>query len=464
MKSSIKNKIIIFFSLSLVANLIISNVLILGTRDKIYVELIIIGQFIITACFVVFFTKRIMEMFSPLDNFIYISKKIADGDNPNQTIYAKTNDEIQDIAENFNTINKKLKDTIKELNENSYEMRTILSGMTNGVIAVDNKNNVILINSFSEGIFKVKNNDVIGKKIDHISEFKNIIEDLNSLTLQKKYFKTERNINGEKIYSVKYNLMSNNLDPNRVFGTVIILEDITELKKLEDMRKEFVANVSHELKTPLTSIKGFVETLKTNDIKDSEILNKFLDIIDIEANRLTYLIEDILTLSEIENDIVSISKEKFNMRNMVEEIETLLSYKIKKKKINLEVKNELGILYLEKTWISQILINLMDNAVKYTPEYGEVKVYLYKENNFVKFKVEDTGIGIEEKHLDRIFERFYRADKSRSRLEGGTGLGLSIVKNIVISLNGTIEVQSKINEGTVFVVSIPIEKRNKLVL
>lgn len=461
MKKSIKNKIMILFSIMILSNLIISIVITvtLSANYNYYLKWGILIQVVMMVFFAILFIKKTTEIFTPLYNFIQISERIANGDSIHQTIYARTDDEVEEIAKNFNVINYKLKDTIKELNENSYEMRTILSGMTNGVIAVDNSNNIILINSFAEGIFKIKNEDVIGKRIDKVSKLESIVEDLKKLNLQKKYFKAERTVDDGKIYSIKYSLMSNKIDPNRVFGTVIILEDITEFNKLERMRKEFVANVSHELKTPLTSIKGFVETLKTNDIRDRETLDKFLDIIDIEAKRLTYLIEDILTLSEIENDIVNKNKEDFNMKSMLLEIENLLSYKIKKKDIHLEIKNELEMLYGEKTWISQILINLMDNAVKYTPEKGYVRVDIGTKDDVINIKVEDTGIGIEDKHLDRIFERFYRADKSRSRLEGGTGLGLSIVKNIVISLNGTIQVESKIDKGSTFLVKLPLEKR-----
>jgi len=220
------------------------------------------------------------------------------------------------------------------------------------------------------------------------------------------------------------------------------------------MRKSFVANVTHELKTPLTSIKGYVETIKNNEITDQTKINRFMDIIDIEANRLKTLIDDILMLSEIENMQGNISE--VNLVEVVSEVKDVMQ--------NISTDNSVTVNYLcdkdvkvllDKNRIKQLLINLIDNAIKYNIENGVVNVKIAKLNSFVEITVEDTGIGIDETHLPRVFERFYRVDKSRSRQMGGTGLGLAIVKHIVISFNGTINIESKLGQGTKIYIKIP---------
>ncbi|NCC78634.1 MAG: PAS domain-containing sensor histidine kinase, partial [Clostridia bacterium] len=237
-------------------------------------------------------------------------------------------------------------------------------------------------------------------------------------------------------------------------GTVVVLEDITDLKKLEKMRSQFVANVSHELKTPLTSIKGFSETLKF--VKDDETRNKFLDIINDESERLTRLINDILTLSTIEQTKI-VKHEEIDVAKETEQVYHLLLPKAESKNISLNLtQNEPIFLYGDRDNYKQLILNLVDNAIKYTKESGKVNIRLNKEQNNLRLVIEDTGVGIPEKHISRIFERFYRVDKARDRAMGGTGLGLAIVKHIVLSMGGTIDVVSKIGEGTRFTILIPI--------
>jgi two-component system phosphate regulon sensor histidine kinase PhoR len=241
-------------------------------------------------------------------------------------------------------------------------------------------------------------------------------------------------------------------------GTVVVLEDITDLKKLEKMRSQFVANVSHELKTPLTSIKGFSETLKL--VKDESTRNKFLDIINDESERLTRLINDILTLSSIEQ-VKSQKNEEIDISYESEKVYHLLNPKAEAKNITLSLTQKEPLFMLgDVDLYNQLLLNLVDNAIKYTRENGEVQIRIEREDTLIKVVVSDTGIGIPEKHLNRIFERFYRVDKARDRAMGGTGLGLAIVKHIVLSMGGTIEVSSEIGKGTQFVVYLPMDKES----
>lgn len=243
---------------------------------------------------------------------------------------------------------------------------------------------------------------------------------------------------------------------NRLKGAVIVIHDITELKKLEIMRKDFVANVSHELRTPITSIRGFSETLLEGELNDKEAAEQFLNIIYKESNRMQLLIEDLLTLSRLEDENFHLVLNKFNMKELLDEILPPLLLKMKEKQLtfsssieeNLELKAD-----MEK--IKQIFINLIDNAIHYTPECGKISITVTSTSEYVHIKVSDTGIGIENKALPRIFERFYRVDKARSRNTGGTGLGLAIVKHIVEVHDGKIEIDSEVNKGTNMHVYLP---------
>lgn len=228
---------------------------------------------------------------------------------------------------------------------------------------------------------------------------------------------------------------------------------ITKVRKLENMRSDFVSNVTHELKTPLTSIRGFIDTLKNGAIKDEVVAHKFLDIIDVEAERLYSLIQDILLLSEIES-----AKDQEVMLCRVDkiigEVVELLNQKVHKNVILIYEPEPVKLYSCNPDRMKQLIINLVDNAIKYTEE-GTIKVECRVENNKLLIRVSDTGIGMAREHLERIFERFYRVDKGRGRKQGGTGLGLSIVKHIVELYNGNIRVDSKENAGTAFEIHFP---------
>ena len=245
-----------------------------------------------------------------------------------------------------------------------------------------------------------------------------------------------------------------------IIGSIINIEDITELVKLENMRKDFVANVSHELKTPLTSITGFVETLKINDDIDKNTRNHFLDIIEKESNRLKGLIEDILLLSSIENG-QDLSYEKVKLFDVFKEVCEITEYIASSKNITISYnfEDEDVCIYGFRDNIKQIFLNLIDNGIKYTPKDGHIEVIQHydenRQNIILEFK--DNGIGIPKESLNRIFERFYRVDKARSRDIGGTGLGLAITKHMVKSLGGNITVESILGIGSDFIVTIPVD-------
>ena len=242
-----------------------------------------------------------------------------------------------------------------------------------------------------------------------------------------------------------------------VVGAVALVEDITELRRLEQVRTDFAANVSHELKTPLTSIKGFVETLQNGAISNPETAQKFLKIIMLEADRLTRLINDILSISKLESGSDNPPREYIRLDKMANEISEMLSILASEKDVTIHSRENAEPSYVHGNadQMEQMLINLIENAIKYNKHGGSVNVSVFNNEKTVNLLISDTGIGIPEEHLPRLFERFYRVDKGRSRSMGGTGLGLAIVKHIASNMGAMIEVHSKFGEGTEFLITFP---------
>jgi len=242
---------------------------------------------------------------------------------------------------------------------------------------------------------------------------------------------------------------------NQRIGTLIVLNNITRLKKLERMRKDFVANVSHELRTPITLIQGFVETLKDGAINDPIQSEKFLEIIETHSKRLIRIIEDLLTLSRIEQDQKLETKEE-KLNSILYRAISSCQPKADKKKVNIELKSNTDLsVYANAALLEQAFINLIDNAVKFSPESGLIKINAIKKYHEIEISVIDQGQGIESEHLPFLFQRFYRVDKARSRNLGGTGLGLSIVKHIAQVHHGRVFVESSIGKGSKFCIYLP---------
>lgn len=359
-------------------------------------------------------------------------------------------DEIGQLSKTFNNMAEKLQMNIKESNEKQQKLEAILISMDSGVIAVDKKHRIIMINPYAEKIFGTGKN-VIGKRLmDCIRNYE--LEDIFNREM-KDYVEIKTTWPKERNLRIKTADIINGYER---IGIVAVVQDITDMKKLENMRTEFVANVSHELKTPLTSIKGFSETLRYVD--DAKQKGEFLDIIDDEVNRLTRLISDILTLSDIEVH-TSMKKEEFNVNEIIKAVQYLLKKSAETKNIKINVVgDDVPNLVGDSDRFKQMIINLVDNAIKYTENGGKVLIRKKYDSNNCTICVKDSGVGIPKNHLKRIFERFYRIDKARSRANGGTGLGLAIVKHIVMNFNGNIDIQSKVGSGSEFTITIPYEK------
>lgn len=243
-----------------------------------------------------------------------------------------------------------------------------------------------------------------------------------------------------------------------VLAWFLILRNISNIRYLEKIRSEFVSNVTHELKTPLTSIKGFADTLRQGAIKDEGVAEHFLDIIEIEADRLSALISDVMNLSSIENYSTETNATDCILSDILDAAQSIIQPLADRHKINLKIKEGGTKITLRVNFdrLKQLIINLLDNAIKYSNEGGVVTLDWEVTGNNIVFAISDDGIGIEQKHLNRIFERFYRVDKGRSRSRGGTGLGLSIAKHIVQLYKGEINVKSAVGQGTTFVITLPI--------
>mgnify|MGYP001048052833 CR=1 FL=1 len=394
-------------------------------------------------------------------DIVHMTQRMADGHYENH-IYLDSNDELSELADHFNLMADKLNQTIRQLSQSNARFTALLASLRNPIVAVDRNKNISLINSAAEKLFKRNSAEVIGK---HILELARHTE-LDDVIQQALEEHTDREIEVtlrnpvEKTLRIITSRIHEEDDPGRTTGLVVFMDDVTEIRKLEKVRSDFVTNVTHELKTPLTSISGFVETLKSGDIEDEATRQRFLDIIEIETERLTRLIDDILTLSEIENIRMKDRKKSIPPDDILFEVVSLMTSIGKNKGIRIHhhIDKNLPSVKLNEDRFKQMVINLVDNAIKYTPEGGDVTIRAEKLNHNMVLSVKDTGIGIPQKDIPRLFERFYRVDKGRSQKVGGTGLGLAIVKHIVLSMDGSIRVESKEGKGTVFVVTLPAAK------
>ncbi|RNC29499.1 MAG: Alkaline phosphatase synthesis sensor protein PhoR [Candidatus Dichloromethanomonas elyunquensis] len=366
-------------------------------------------------------------------------------------------DELGRLEEELEKLAQQYTEIIRSEKKEAYKIHTILSGMKEGVVILDQVGRIVLTNTAVEEMFFVRNRKVlVGKHFmylvrdNHLDQF--VAERLSEQKEGSMEFQA-----WDHIYTVWANTLN---DENSSLGLVLVIRDITDIRRLEKMRTEFVANVSHELRTPLTSINGFVETLLDGASEDKELRGRFLNIIQSESLRLKSIIDDLLTLSRIENKPQALkgdAAQKFSfVQNAYEKIRPVIeSYaQAKGLEIKVEIPTELPYVLMGEDLLSQVLLNLMENAVKYTLS-GQVALSCSAEEEGVVIVVRDTGCGIPQESLSRIFERFYRVDKARSREIGGTGLGLSIVKHIVEDSGGRITVSSELGKGTSFTCYLP---------
>ncbi len=382
----------------------------------------------------------------------YITK-IQDG-NYEKVVHDERFDELKDLIWTIDDMALSYKTTTRKLSYEKRKAESILEFLDQGIIMVDDNGIIMEVNNFARNSLKL-----------NFRERERLVNSLSYSPYKKmvdKAIKTHERQDCEVVVD-DHTVLHFNIKPlhrkSKKYGYMVSVRDITQIRKFDEMRYQFVSNITHELKTPLTSIKGFVETLLMGAMNEPTTTERFLKIIDIESTRLYSLIEDILLLSEIEQSD-EVNDVEFNMTDVVRETTSLLGKQAMQKDILLVVKLDDVIYRGEVHHFKQIFLNLISNAIKYTEE-GEINIRMIKTEKEIKISVADTGVGIPFAHLDRIFERFYTVDKSRSRQSGGTGLGLSIVKHLVHLYNGDISVESTLGDkntpsGTKFTVTFRV--------
>ena len=362
-------------------------------------------------------------------------------------------------AAEYNAILTRIQDRIFKQKNRNHVLSTVMSQMQNGIIAVDQRLNVIFITSVAKKLLGIVGNPEY-KNINDVSKDVKLDDVFTEAMRQGGVYTNEvaaRTAVGRGHRPLRLYVSPMRRDDS-VVGALAIVEDITELRRLEQVRTDFAANVSHELKTPLTSIRGFVETLQAGAIDHPEMAHKFLNIIMMETERLTRLINDILSISKLESGNDEVATERIRLDKKACDVCDMLTIHAQEKQvtINYHLNGEPVFIIGNPDRVEQLLINLTENAIKYNKPGGSVTVQVFKNDQEANITISDTGIGIAEENLPRLFERFYRVDKGRSRQMGGTGLGLAIVKHIVRSMNGEIEVHSKLGEGTEFLITLPL--------
>ena len=352
-----------------------------------------------------------------------------------------------------------LKDKLNEVSSRKNQIETILLHMTDGIIAFNMQGEIILINPAAKKFLSISPED--NTFDDIFGKFKLDIN-MEKVIYLESWTSTEQRIQVDDQY-VKVLFAPFKNEDERPDGVIAVIQDITEHVKLDnmqkEMRKQFISDVSHELKTPITSIMGYADTLLEGGY-DEETQTKFLNVIASESRRMARLVTDLLTLSRYDSNKKKTQKETFDLGDLVKQCQEKLAIEIKKKghTVNSFVTADVPPVYADKDDIERVVLNILTNSIKYTPDNGEIKIYVGFVYNDAYIKVFDNGIGIPEDDLSRIFERFYRVDKARTREMGGTGLGLSIAKEILDKNGGSIDIKSKVGEGTEVVIRIPTKQ------
>ncbi|MBI9013010.1 MAG: HAMP domain-containing protein [Clostridiales bacterium] len=373
-------------------------------------------------------------------------------------VQVKSNDEIGELSETFNFLTRRLKKSLREISLEKTKVEAIVNHMTDGVIAVDNHHHIILMNPKAIELLNFGTEGYFETDFDKLIEPISPTLTYNQITTEVEDWVGTQLITIEDSI-VKFNYAPYVNDQDEKTGIVYVLQDVTDAEKLDAMRRDFVANVSHELKTPLTSIKSYTETLMDGYVDDPETQKQFLKVIDSEAERMTRLVRDLLQLSNFDSHKITFYKEYNDYIDLARKCVNQLMMSAKKKNITIKMittqEQLVGLFDLHR--MEQVVINILSNAIKYTPENGSVDIQVIERDDRAIVRVKDNGIGIPNDDILSIFDRFYRVDKARTRNMGGTGLGLSIAKEIVHGHEGSIEIESEFGKGTVVIISIPMD-------
>ena len=433
-----------------IINTINTSIYISGVVWLISIIIFIIGSILLISNILKLITKPLSNIVDNAGNF--------DEENDNEIKYLEEGKKnIEDkFSKTINSMTEELKQNLKIANKQKNQVEAILLHITDGIISFALDGTVTYINPAAVNFFGLDKEDntfnKIFKKINLDVNLEKIVYLDDITSTEQKVFINEKYIN---IFFAPFKDSKNR--PN---GIIILLQDITEHVKLDNMRKEFVADVSHELKTPITSIIGYTDTLLEGDY-DKNTQMQFLNVISSESRRMAKLVADLLILSRYDNNKNKVEKTEIDLGDLTKKCLENLEMEIEKKKHKVEcfVTADVPLVKADKYGIERVILNILTNSIKYTPERGNIKIYVGFVYNDAYIKVIDNGIGIPEEDLPRIFERFYRVDKARTRDLGGTGLGLAIAKEIIEQNNGSIDIKSELGKGTEVVIRIPVKNR-----
>ncbi len=385
------------------------------------------------------------------------AEKLAKGEFENVPKVSE-NDELGILSNTFKYMSETLSRTLEEIAFEKEKLETVMQYMTDGIIAFDQNGKIVVINPAAKEFLDLENPESV--------EFNSLFEQYFDGILLGDFVYLDRDKKEERIIdssdaSLRFYFGSFKFE-NEKNGVMVVIQDITKQQAVENSRREFVANVSHELKTPLTTVKSYVETMLENEV-DRETSENFLKVINKEADRMTRLVRDLLVLSRLDSKVIMENREFINATDLIDEVIESQLMEIKKHghSITHHCVNEIPLVYADKDRLSQIITNILSNAVKYTPDNGKIEVFTSFLYGNVYIKVKDNGIGIPEKDLERIFERFYRVDKARSREQGGTGLGLAIAKEMIMASGGDILIESQPEKGTEVCIVVPVEGKKE---
>jgi two-component system phosphate regulon sensor histidine kinase PhoR len=411
---------------------------------------------LLVAMITLYVTRRISR---PIEEMKRGAEMFARGDLTHR-LPAPPSTELAGLADAMNVMAQQLEDRIQTVISQRNEYEAVLSSMVEGVIAVDQDETILSINQAALDMLKITSAEAKGRTIQEVVRNRQFIEFVSDSLAGKTLEERDVEIQGpeRRIINIRSMALRNAAMQN--MGSLVVLNDVTKIRHLEIIRRDFVANVSHEIKTPLTAIKGFVETLQQSMDQDQAEHHKFLGIIDKHVNRLNAIVEDLLALARIEQigEKTTVALEKRRLKSLVENAINVVQHRADVKHITFKTKvAEDPHIMVDSTLFEQALVNLLDNAVAYSPEHEQVTISALKSDQAFVVSIADQGIGISKQHQPRLFERFYRVDKARSRKHGGTGLGLAIVKHIAQAHNGSVTVESQPNKGSVFSIQLPVD-------
>ena len=402
----------------------------------------------------------IQRIIKPMDKLIQETEKVANSGNSKLVEVGKRKkrkrkSEVDTLTNVIGIMTGELKQKLNQVDRQRREIEAILQHMNDGILAFDDKGRIMHLNPAAKEMLGLQNE----RTFDEIFKKLNVEINMEAILYLANWTASEQRVNvGDKIVNIFFAPYKDENDLSS--GIIAVVQDITEHVKLDEMRKEFVADVSHELKTPITSIIGYADTLQDGEY-DEETTKKFLNVISQEGRRMSNLVSDLLTLSRYDTNKVQKEVTEFDLGELAKKCQEKLRIEIEKKKQNVEcyVTADVPPIKADKAGIERVILNVLSNAIKYTEEHGSIKIYVGFVYNDAYIKIIDNGIGIPKEDLGRIFERFYRVDKARTREMGGTGLGLSIAKEIIEQNNGSIDIKSEYGKGTEVVIRIPAMKK-----